>query len=148
MRKRKLKHQHSLWVRKQSCACADFLISTVLAFVVVLERRQHFLTLIVTSISEWKHTSIVAVIIGMCLHLLFRRRAATALGWFKLRGHDPFRLSVRTEWWQERVRVSSLMIALFVLFQIHELLKMISHGTLEELNDKRKRMMFSQYTLN
>lgn len=52
--------------------------------------------LLVTSISEGKHSSIVPVIIGMCL--LFRRRAATALGWFQLRGHDPFRLSVRGEW--------------------------------------------------
>lgn len=45
---------------------------------------------------EKTHFAIVAVIIDV--RLLFRRRAATALGWFKLKGHDPFRLSVRGEW--------------------------------------------------
>lgn len=48
-------------------------------FAVDLKRCQHFsLLLIVRSVSEGKHTSIVAVIIGMCL--LFRGRTATASG--------------------------------------------------------------------
>lgn len=46
-----------------------------------------------------KQSSVVAAIIGMCS--LFGRRTVAAPGWFKLRGHDPFRLSVRGEWRQD-----------------------------------------------
>lgn len=46
-----------------------------------------------------KQSSIVAVIIGMCL--LLGRRTVAAPGWFKLRGRDPLRLSVRAEWRQD-----------------------------------------------
>lgn len=122
MRKGKLKHQHSPRLWKQT-ACADFLISTLYALLYILN-TQHFFFRIITSISDWEHTTIVTVIIGMCL--LLRRRPVSASA-FKLRGRDPFRLSVRVEWWQE---VHWLLLsrdhvcAFFLFFHIHDPLLM------------------------